>query len=75
MNPLVRLILALGYCDSGIKFVVVKKDGYLCIDDDKLEEYQPRLFFTPSGEALDLRGKVPTWRNIKMEKSIFFWSL
>jgi len=75
LNALVRFLLAMGYCDSGIKFVVVKKDGYLCIDDDKLEEYQPELFFTPSGEVLDLRGPVPTWRNIKMEKSIFFWSL
>jgi CubicO group peptidase (beta-lactamase class C family) len=75
LNAFVRLVLALGYCDSGIKFVVVKKDGYLCIDDDKLEEYQPGLFFTSSGEVLDLRGPVPTWRNIKMEKSIFFWSL
>jgi CubicO group peptidase (beta-lactamase class C family) len=75
LNLIVRLVLALGYCDDGMKLVVVKKDGYLCIDDDKLEEYQPGLFFTPSGEALDLRGPVPTWRNIKMEKSIFYWSL
>lgn len=75
LNALVRLVLALGYCDSGMKLTVVKKDGYLCIGDEKLQEYQPGLFFTPSGEALDLRGPVPTWRNIKMQKSIFFWSL
>jgi len=75
LNALVHLLLALGYCDSGMKLVVVKKDGYLCIDDEKLEEYQPKLFFTPSGEVLDLRGPVPTWRNIKMEKSPLFWSL
>jgi hypothetical protein len=75
LNVLVRLVLALGYCDSGMKLVVVRKDGYLCIGDEKLQEYQPGLFFTPSGEALDLRGRMPTWRNIKMEKSIFFWSL
>ena len=70
----VRLALALGYCDPGIKLTVVKKDGYLCIGDEKLEEYQPGLFFTPSGEALDFRGAVPTWRNIKLEKSLLFWS-
>jgi CubicO group peptidase (beta-lactamase class C family) len=75
LNAFARLVMALGYCHPNIKFVVVKKDGYLCIDDDKLEEYQPGLFFTPSGEVLDLRGPVPTWRNIKMEKSIFLWSL
>ncbi len=71
----VRLALALGYCDPGIKLTVAKKDGYLCIGNERLEEYQPGLFFTPAGEALDLRGSVPTWRNIKMEKSLFFWSL
>lgn len=74
LNFIVRLILGLGYCDSGMKLVIVRKDGYLCIGEDKLQEYEPGLFFTPSGEALDLRGPVPTWRNIKMEKSIFFWS-
>ena len=75
LNLIVRLVLALGYCDSGMRLVVVKKDGYLCIGEEKLQEYQPGLFFTPSGEALDHRGPVTTWRNIKMEKSIFFWSL
>ncbi len=75
LNSIVRLVLALGYCDSGMKLAVVKKDGFLCAGDEKLEEYQPGLFFTPSGEALDLRGSVPTWRNIKMGKSPLFWSL
>jgi CubicO group peptidase (beta-lactamase class C family) len=74
LNLLVRLVLALGYCDPGMKLTVVKKDGYLCIGDEKMEEHQPGLFFTPSGETLDFRGPVPTWRNIKMEKSLFFWS-
>jgi len=70
----VRLAFALGYCDPGIKLTVVKKDGYLCIGDEKLEEYQPGLFFTSLGEALDFRGAAATWRNIKLEKSLFFWS-
>lgn len=74
LSLLVQLVLALGYCDSGMKLTVVKKDGYLCIGDEQLEEVQPGLFFTPSGETLDLRGSVPTWRNIKMQKSPLFWS-
>ena len=75
LNLIVRLVLALGYCDSGMKLTVVKKDGYLCVGDEELQEYQPGLFFTPSGEALDLRAPAATWRNIKMEKSFLFWSL
>ncbi|MFC1634025.1 serine hydrolase domain-containing protein [Planctomycetota bacterium] len=75
LSLIVHLVLALGYCDSGMKLTVIKKDGFLCIGDDKLEEFQPGLFFTPSGETLDLRDPVPTWRNIKLEKSNLFWSL
>jgi CubicO group peptidase (beta-lactamase class C family) len=75
LGVIVRLVLALGYCDSVMKLTVVKKDDFLCIGDEKLEEVQPGLFFTPSGEALDLRGSLPTWRNIKMKKSRFYWSL
>ncbi len=71
----IRIFFALGYCHPAIKLTVVKKDGYLCIGDEKLEEYQPGLFVTPSGEMLDLRSSVPTWRNIKMKKSRLFWSL
>ena len=75
LHPVAKLAMALGYCPAELKMTVVEKDGYLCIGDKKLEEYEPGLFFTPSGEALDMRGKTPTWRNIKMEKSVFFWSL
>ena len=75
LHAIAKLVMALGYCPDELKMTVVKKDGYLCIGDEKLEEYQPGLFFTPSGEALDLRGPVATWRNIKMKKSRFFWSL
>jgi hypothetical protein len=51
---------------------IYEKDGNLYIrhegKDEALEEYQPGLFFPPSGEALDFRGPVPTWRNIKFKK-------
>jgi hypothetical protein len=33
-----------------------------------LFEVSPGLFFATNGEALDFRGPIPTWRNIKLEK-------
>ena len=45
-----------------------RRNGYLYLDHMKLREHQPGLFFAPHGEALDLRGAVPTWRNIKLER-------
>jgi hypothetical protein len=33
-----------------------------------LAEVSPGLFFANNGEALDFRGTVPTWRNIKLTK-------
>jgi len=49
---------------------VSKKNGYLYFDKLRLEEYQPGLFFSSTCEVLDLRKKVPTWRNIKLRKKI-----
>jgi CubicO group peptidase (beta-lactamase class C family) len=40
----------------------------LHINDLPLSEVQPGLFFSPDGERLDMRGAVPTWRNIRMER-------
>jgi CubicO group peptidase (beta-lactamase class C family) len=46
------------------------KNGYLYFDRLRLiEEHQPGLFFSATGEALDFRGEIPTWRNIKLESS------
>jgi CubicO group peptidase (beta-lactamase class C family) len=46
------------------------KNGYMYFDRLRLvEEHQPGLFFSSTGEALDFRGEIPTWRNIKLEKS------
>ena len=45
-----------------------KRDGTLFFNELRLEEYLPGLFFSSTGEALDLRGPVPTWRNIRLEK-------
>ena len=49
---------------------VSKKNGYLYLDKLRLQEYQSGLFFSSTGEALDLRNTTPTWRNIKLRKRI-----
>ena len=41
----------------------------LYFDDQKLYEVQPGLFFSPDGEALDVRGDVPTFRSIVLSKN------
>jgi len=49
---------------------VYVKNGYLYLDRLRLiEEHRPGLFFSSTGEALDFRGEIPTWRNIKLENS------
>ena len=49
---------------------VSKKNGHLYLNRLRLKEYQPGLFFSSTGEALDFRKKVPTWRNIRLRKRI-----
>jgi CubicO group peptidase (beta-lactamase class C family) len=43
-------------------------NGYLNFNGQQLEEHLPGLFFDPDGEAIDMRGKIPTYRNIRMVK-------
>lgn len=45
-----------------------RQDGYLYFNDLRLQEHLPGLFFSSTGEVLDLRGPVPTWRNIRLTK-------
>jgi hypothetical protein len=33
-----------------------------------LEEVRVGLFFTASGECLDVRGEIPTWSNYRLKK-------
>ena len=47
---------------------VMKKNGYLYLDNMKLREHLPGLFFTAHGETLDLRTDKPTWKNVKIRK-------
>jgi CubicO group peptidase (beta-lactamase class C family) len=63
-----KIALALGFEHEVIIVKVRKKDGYLFINDESMEEFEPGLFFTASGEALDFRAEIPTWRNIKLRK-------
>lgn len=79
-----KLILALDLDQFTPRINVYEKSGYLCLTEsklmqkinphphsqisEKLEEVEPGLFFTASGTALDLRGKVPTWRNFRLKK-------
>ena len=57
----------------GEKFYNVSvKNGWLHFQGDgqdfRLSEHRPGLFFTPDGEAVDLRGPVFTFRNIPLYK-------
>lgn len=47
---------------------VMKKNGFLYLDNMKLKEHLPGLFFTVHGETLDLRTENPTWKNVKIRK-------
>ena len=46
----------------------MNRNGNLYFHIYKLAEFQPGLFFTGHGEALDLRGAQPTFGNVKLEK-------
>ena len=46
-----------------------KKNGYLYYGHNRLTEHLPGLFFTADGEALDLRGPAPTFRNITLQRT------
>jgi len=54
------------------KYTILKRNGNLYLKDPygdmKCVEYEPGLFFTYYGEALDFRGNIPTLGNIKLFK-------
>jgi len=53
-----------------VGFVEVhRRNGQLFLDYMKLMEFQPGLFFTGHGEALDLRGSVPRWKTFGWKRS------
>jgi CubicO group peptidase (beta-lactamase class C family) len=61
-----RVALALGY--PGFRAKVYKKNGYLEIDGERLDEYQPGIFFTVDGDCLDFSGLLPLWKGMRMKK-------
>ncbi len=75
-NALVRVAIALvGLPPLEVK--VHERDGYLEVIDcdlggttrqERLDQHQPGLFFTEYGDCLDLRGKIPTWKNYRLRK-------
>lgn len=48
------------------QFIVHRKNGYLYLNDWRLTEFKPNLFFTADGEAVDFRPPEPAWRNIRL---------
>ncbi|HEX4197180.1 MAG TPA: serine hydrolase domain-containing protein [Caulobacteraceae bacterium] len=46
-----------------------KKNGWLYLSGLRVTEHQPGLLFTGDGEALDLRGEAPEFRNIPLERT------
>jgi CubicO group peptidase (beta-lactamase class C family) len=48
------------------RFIVRRKNGYLYLNDWRLVEFEPNLFFTADGEAVDFRRREATWRNIRL---------
>ncbi len=72
----VRIPIALlGFPPLEVK--VREHDGYLEVmycdligrkEQERLDEYQPGLFFTQYGDCLDLRGEIPTWKNLRLKR-------
>jgi CubicO group peptidase (beta-lactamase class C family) len=50
------------------QLVVQRKNGYLYLNDWRLIEFEPNLFFAADGEAVDFRHPEPTWRNIRLRR-------
>ncbi|MFO0581486.1 MAG: serine hydrolase domain-containing protein [Anaeromyxobacter sp.] len=55
------------------QYEVALRNGWLHLvgggQDFRLVEHLPGLFFTPDGEAVDFRGPLPTYRNIKLYRA------
>jgi CubicO group peptidase (beta-lactamase class C family) len=52
-----------------LKVSLSKQNGYLYLAGVRTLEHLGGLFFSGDGEALDLRGKRPTFRNIQLTRS------
>jgi len=50
--------------DAGVPYVETNETGEIV--RHRLTEIEPGLFLADNGETLDLRGPVPTWRNLEL---------
>lgn len=49
--------------------IIHRQNGYLYLDGIRLvNEFEPGLFFTSDGEAVDFRKGVPTWKNTPLRR-------
>jgi len=48
--------------------ILSKRNGWLYYNDIRLSPFRPGLLFGGTGEALDLRGAIPTARNILLHR-------
>ncbi len=44
------------------------RNGYLFFDELRLNEFSPNLFYNGTGEIIDFRNTIPTYRNIELTK-------
>jgi len=52
--------------DAGVPYFDATEDDDEPLVRHRLAEVQPGLFLADNGETLDLRGHVPTWRNLRL---------
>ncbi|MBB6093974.1 CubicO group peptidase (beta-lactamase class C family) [Povalibacter uvarum] len=48
------------------EILIRRRNGYLYLNDTRLTEHEPGLFFTAEGEAVDFRAAVPVYRSVRM---------
>jgi CubicO group peptidase (beta-lactamase class C family) len=65
--------------DAGVPYFEAEDDPGLLIRH-RLAEVEPGLFLADNGETLDLRGEVPTWRNLRLVRvsggpSLWQWAI
>ena len=52
--------------DAGVPYFEAKDPETESLVRHRLAEVEPGLFLADNGETLDLRGHVPTWRNLRL---------
>ena len=52
--------------DAGVPYFVAKDPETESLVRHRLAEVEPGLFLADNGETLDLRGRVATWRNLRL---------